>query len=127
MMKLDIAGIHYEMDDDIKKYVNKKIGRLDRYVPRGASRSLHGEVKLMEDPKGDSKYTCEVVLHFTNAELAAKESTLNMYAAVDIVEAKLKNQLRKHKEKHRSHKSDRKGLLARFRRRADAEFRASQN
>jgi ribosome-associated translation inhibitor RaiA len=33
-------------------------------------------------------------------EFATKETTMNIFAAVDIVEAKLKNNLRKYKETH---------------------------
>jgi ribosome-associated translation inhibitor RaiA len=34
-----------------------------------------------------------------NENIAIHESTVNMFAAVDIVETKLKNQLKKYKEK----------------------------
>ncbi len=39
-------------------------------------------------------------MHVPGARITAVESTINMFAAVDIVETKLKNQLKKHKEKH---------------------------
>lgn len=125
-----ISGIHYDVNDKMEKYVRNKIGRLDRYMPRTGRRSVRAEVRLTEDKGNRSdKYQAEVVLHIKNGNLTAKEATLNMYAAVDIVEQKLKNQLRKHKEKHFDHRKrkDRKSTFARLRRLADRDFRGRQN
>jgi len=127
---IDIAGIHYDVSDKMKKYVISKIGRLDRFMPRSTRRSVRAEVKLIEDTgKKNDKYTAEVVIHMPNSsQLTASESTLNMYAAIDIVEAKLKNQIRKHKDKHMLHRHiNRKNVFDRLRRRADRDWWGRQN
>lgn len=126
--QIDIAGIRYEITDKMKKYVENKVGRLDRYMPRRARKSVRAEVKLTES-KGtkNEKYTAEIVLHLPSGQVTASDSTLNMYAAVDIVEAKIKNQLRKHKTRHQNHRNDRKGILERFRRLADQDYWGRQN
>ena len=80
-----------------------------------------------EKSKKKDRQVAEVILHLPGTTLTAKEATLNMYAAIDIVEAKLKNQLKKYKEKHDSHRADRKGVLQRFRKIADRDHRGSQN
>lgn len=99
--KIDIAGIHTEITDDVKKYVTKKIANLDKYVPKHSRESIHAEVKLMQAKSSDKKqYTCEVILHLPKENVTAKESTLNIFAAIDIVERKLKAQLLKYKELH---------------------------
>ena len=120
---IEISGIHYEVDEKLKKYTANKIGRLDRYMPVKARRNARVEIKLSETQgKKNDKYTAEVVLHLPKGQLTASESTLNMYAAVDIVEAKLKNQLRKLKEKHLKHRRiDRKGIFNRLRGRFERE------
>ena len=101
MIKLDITGVHADLDKDIKKYVGKKIGKLDRYLTRQVSKSVHAEVKLKEAMRKTRKEcTAEVVLHLPKETITVKETTVNMFAAVDIVEAKLKNQLKKYKETH---------------------------
>lgn len=125
--KIEIAGIHYKVEDDIKKYVERKVGKLDRYMPKSARESAHAEVKLFEETKGRDKYSAEIILHFKNGNLTAKDSTQNMFAAVDIVEAKIRNQLKKHHDKHLDHTSDRKGLLRKLRNLADRDFRGRQN
>lgn len=125
---ISISGIRYEVSDKMDRYVRSKIGRLDRYMPRNARRSVRAEVRLSEDKANkNDKYQVEATLHIKDGLLTAKEATLNMYAAIDIVEAKLKSQLRKHKERHMDHRRDRKGVLRRLRRLADRDFRGSQN
>ena len=116
-MKLEIDGTHNLGNRDIVKYINKKFGALDKYVPRHARKTAHAEVKIRElKVKGKKECMCEVVLHLPGENLAAKESTMNMFAAVDIVEEKIKSQLRKYKDKHKnSHHSPIKRLLRRIR------------
>lgn len=105
IQKLEISGVHAVLDDDLKKYVTKKIGRLDLYMSRHTRASAHAEVKLKEAKlKQRKQATCEVIMHLPHDTLMTKETTLNMYAAVDIVEAKLKNQLKKYKETHESNR-----------------------
>ncbi|MDB5163534.1 MAG: hypothetical protein JWS12_151 [Candidatus Saccharibacteria bacterium] len=115
--RLEISGLHIKVDDDLKKYVTKKIGKLDTYLPRRARASAHAEVKLSEQMIKTKKLcSCEVVLRLPHDTLTTKETTVNMFAAVDIVEAKLKNQIKKYKETHSSLKLHRR-ILGRIRRR----------
>lgn len=96
---IDITGIHTDLDKDVTKYALKKIGKLDSYMPRHARKSARAEVRITES-KGQKKRetTCEVTLYVPNTQIAAKEQTVNTFAAIDIVEEKLKSQLRKYKE-----------------------------
>lgn len=121
MIKTEIHPIHFEADRATKKYAKRKLGNLDRYMNRKAASSARIEVKLIGAKKGATKYRCEAMLHIGGVQLTADESTDNMNASIDLVEAKLKNQLRRHKEKHSHHKADRKGVLRRFRRMADRD------
>jgi len=103
MTKMEIAGVNYKVNDDIKKYVEKKLGRMDRFVPKQARESAHMEVKLKEgNAKNKSRqYSCEVVIFLPQKAIRVEdEPTINMFAAVDIVETMLKNRLKKYKEKH---------------------------
>lgn len=126
---IEITASGLELNEDIKKYVDKKIGRLDRFLSKHARKTVHAQVKLkQEHSKKKDRLMAEVVLHVPGETMTAKESTLNIYAAIDIVEAKLKNQLKKYKDKNESNKrADRKGALSRLRKLADRDFRGSQN
>ena len=113
---IDITGVKYDLDATTKKYVLKKIGRLDRYLPRHARKSVTADVKLRQiDKPNGNKYEAEVILHVPDKTLTAKDSTVNMLAAVDIVEAKVVAQLHKYKETTIPHVG-RRGMLSRFKR-----------
>lgn len=117
--KIEISGVHMKLDDDLKKYVTKKIGHLDLYMSLHARKSAHAEVKLKESKaKNKQERTCEVVLHLPHEVITVQETTINMYAAVDVVETKLKNRLKKYKETHNSEKFHRR-ILARFKHRPE--------
>jgi putative sigma-54 modulation protein len=112
---MEVSGVHTTVDEDLRKYVTKKLGRMDRYLPRKARDSAHIEVQLKESKAKDKKQcTCEVVLHLPQENIMIKETTLNMFAAVDIVETKLKNQIKKYKEKHSTSRVPRR-LLTKIR------------
>lgn len=99
--KMEIAGVHMEIEPKLHKYVTKKMGAMDKYLPRHARLSAYLEVFLKEQKiKTNSQYTCEVVLSLPQDVIRISETTMNIYAAVDIVETKLKNQIRKYKDAH---------------------------
>ena len=114
---VDITGVgSYKPDDSTKKYITKKIGTLDRLAPRHARKTLRAEVKIDEVNRDNgNKYEVEVLLFVPDRTIAAKDSTMNVLAAVDIVEAKLAAQLRKYKTETVPH-IGRRGLLSRFKR-----------
>ena len=117
LQKLEINGVHGAADDKMRAYVVKKIGRLDRYVSRHSRASAHAEVHLKQsNSKDKNRYSCEVTMFLPKQTIVVKEKALNMYAAVDIAEAKLKQQLKKYKDLHGSGKLHRR-LMGRFRRR----------
>lgn len=125
--RIEIVGKQLTITEDMKKYVEKKIGKLDKLMAKNARESVHAEVILHEEKTGANKFMCEVVLHMPHETIAVKESTINIFAAIDIVEKKLINRLKKSHDKAVDHKSDRKGILRKFRAKADKEFRARQN
>ena len=101
IQNFDIHFIHASSDDNLKKYITKKLGHLDRYLSRHAQTSAHAEVILKESKAKDGRdCTCEVTLHLPGEVINVSETNLNMYSAVDIVELKLRQQMRKYKAMH---------------------------
>lgn len=102
MMKCEVASRNFEVDDKMRAYVEDKIGGLDKYVPRQARATANCSVTLEDDPSGreDNRYVCEAIVKVPGATLVSREGTVNIYAAVDIVEAKLRSQLATYKNKH---------------------------
>lgn len=114
--KFEITAQKTTLTPELQKYINKKIGKLDRFLPRYARQSAHAEVHLKESKAKDKKRCqCEVNLHLPHEVFSVKESTINMFAAVDIVEAKLKNHIKKYKDKHLAKRLHRR-IIARIRR-----------
>lgn len=113
---IDITGVRYTPDEITKRYVRKKIGALDRYLSRHARKTAQVEVKLKQvDRAHGNKYECDVIMYVPDQTLTAKDTTLNMLAAVDIVEEKLRTQLKKYHDAHTDHKG-KHNLLGRFKR-----------
>ncbi len=109
-----ITALKYEVDDATRRYVLKKIGNLDRYLPRHARKSAVAEVKLRQVNRDHgNKYEAEVILTVPDRVMTAVDSTINMLAAVDIVEAKMIAQTRRYKQESLPH-IGRRRLLSRF-------------
>lgn len=118
LQKFEVQGVHTTVDDKLRAYVNRKIGGLDRYLSKHTRVSAHAEVHLKETKaKSHDNCRCEVVLYLPHQTIIVKEKALNMYAAVDIVEVKLKQQIQKYKDLHGNGKTKRH-LFARFRRKS---------
>ncbi len=115
--KFELKGVHIDLDDNTTKYVNKKIGQLDKYLPRKLREAAHAEVTLGEVNTKDSNHcSCEVTLYLPKETINVKESTVNTFAAIDIVETKLKNRIMKYKGLHHNSKLKMK-VISKFKRR----------
>lgn len=111
---ISITGDKYTVDQATRKYIIRKIGRLDRYIPRHARKTASAEIILREVNRAHgNKYEAEVIMQIPGKKLTAKDSTVNMLAAIDIVEAKLATQLHKYKTVMKNHRN-RRGMLARL-------------
>lgn len=102
MIKCELKGRNYDLDEKLKGYIEEKIGGLEKYLPRQVRETASCVVVIEDDPSGreDNRYVCEVVLTVRGVQLVSREGTVNAYAAVDIVEAKLRSQLATYKEKY---------------------------
>lgn len=114
---INITGVRYTPDEATKRYVRKKIGSLDRYLSRHTRKSATVDIKLKEVNRAHgNKYECDVIMYLPEQTITAKDSTMNMLAAVDIVEEKLRSQLKKYHDVRRDHRG-RHDLLGRLKRR----------
>lgn len=117
IQKLEINGVHAKVDEKLHKYVIKKIGKLDQYMSSHSRESAHAEVKLKEEKiKARIQHTCEVILFLPKDVITSKNTAPTMLAAIDNVEAKLKNQLKKHKETHEGRSRLHRRVIRRLRR-----------
>ncbi len=99
MENIEITGVRYTPDEPTKKYVVKKIGALKRFLPRHARRTFSASVVLKQvDRANGNKYECDAKVVVPGKVINATDSTMNIMAVIDLVEAKLSDQLRKYKE-----------------------------
>lgn len=101
MMEYTIVARKLEVDRELTSYVERKIAKLDRYFPRH-HRPVGVKVELQRDDGAtpDRRYTASARIAVQGPDIYAETSTMNPHSAVDILEAKLKEQIRKYKAKH---------------------------
>lgn len=102
---LHISSIHAEVTTDIKEYVEKKIGGLEKFVPKRARESVQANIKLKQDKRG---YECEVIIALPKATITAHSKSPEALASIDQVEATLRNQLQHYKSTHMVYKMKRR-------------------
>jgi len=108
--KIEVTGHGYKVDESLKKYVEKRIGKLDRYLPRGSKKDVVVKVIVAEIGKNKGeKYEISAAMDIPGGKVvAAKDECSNIFAGVDLVEAKLTGQIRRYKlemQPHRQKKS----------------------
>lgn len=111
---LHINGIHTEITEDTRQYVQKKIGGLQKFIPASARESSRLEVKLKEANSSNKLcFECDVIIRLPHSTVVTHESSRSLIAAIDQAEANLKNQLKRYKNQHHSIHFKRR-LMARF-------------
>ena len=96
---IEISGVKSDINEATKRYVQRRVAKLDRYLPRHARKSVAADVKLRQINQAyGNKYEAEIILTVPDKKILAKDTTSNMMAAIDIVEAKIIAQLHKYKE-----------------------------
>jgi putative sigma-54 modulation protein len=97
-MDLTITGKNLEINDTIRKHVEKKIGRLDRYLPN----IIDGRVELTVDEgaraAGD-RQIAQVTLRTKKVILRAEEASSDIFASIDAVFEKMQRQVDRYKGK----------------------------
>jgi putative sigma-54 modulation protein len=95
-MKVDIQSIHFDADQKLLDFINKKIEKVGTYYED--IRSIDVYLRLEKDAEKDNK-TVEVKINLNHNPIFAKEHSSTFEAATDMVLDKLVAQVKKHKEK----------------------------
>lgn len=107
--KIEVSGNDYKIDEPLKKYIEKRIGKLDRYLPRGKKKDVVCKVVVTEIGKTkDEKFEVSVAMEIPGGKvIAARDECSNVFAGVDLVEAKLMGQIRRYKLEVQPHRQKR--------------------
>jgi len=94
-MRYSIRGENIEVTPALREYVEKKVGRLEKYFDDlSPSTEAHVTLSVLKD-----EHTIEVTIPMPGVILRAEDTHTDMYAATDLVVEKLERQIRKHKTK----------------------------
>ena len=109
--KIDISGSNYKIGESFQKYTTKHLGKLDRYLPRGSKKDVVLKVVVTEiNKEHNNKYEISAAMEIPGGKvIAAKDECSNIFAGIDIIEAKLMGQIRRFKLEVTPHLS-KKGL-----------------
>ncbi len=94
-MHYNIRGENIEVTPAIREYVEKKVGKLERYFDTTPVADVNVKLQLINS----SESSIEVTIPMPRLLLRGEETNADMYAAIDVVVEKLERQIRKHKTK----------------------------
>ena len=94
-MKIKVQSIHFDADQKLVTYVQKKMDKLETFYDR----LVDGEVFLRLNNEGAENKTVEIKLNVPGTQLFAKEQARTFEAATEQATEALRNQLTKFKSK----------------------------
>ncbi len=95
MLRYNVRGENIEVTEAIRNYVEKKVGKLERYFDNAPEETAHVNLKVYSDKTAK----VEVTIPLPYLVLRAEETSPDLYASVDLVVDKLERQIRKFKTK----------------------------
>jgi putative sigma-54 modulation protein len=93
-MNYNIRGENIEVTPALRDYVEKKVGKLERYFDTTPVADVNVKMQVL-----NSQHIIEVTIPMPQLLLRGEETHVDMYAAIDKVIEKLERQIRKHKTK----------------------------
>ena len=96
-MQLSITGKNLEITESLSEYVEKKIGRLDRYLPNIIDARVELSVKNTRAAK--DRQIAQITLHTKQTILRAEEASADMFVSIDAVLEKMQRQINRYKGK----------------------------
>lgn len=89
-MNINVRGKHIEVTDALREYVEKRVGKLEKYFD-----NLEDiQVTLLVEK---DRHRVEVTAPISGMILRGEEETTDMYSSIDLVVEKLEKQINKYK------------------------------
>jgi len=96
-MQLTVHGKNMEVTDALRKYAEKKIGKVKRYFDDIIE--VQVVLSLQDNKSTGNKQVAEATIFAEGAVIRGEEATSDMYASIDSVAEKVERQIKKHKER----------------------------
>ena len=91
-MELHVKGKNLEVDESIRSYAERKLGKLERRVHETTRVEL--ELAVEKNPAIADSQVAEATVHLKGRTLRAREAAADMKAAIDELADKLVRQIR---------------------------------
>jgi len=101
-MQLTVHGRNVEVTDWIRGYVEKKVVRLERYLPQ--IKELRTELTQRDTRSADDRYTAQITVWAGSQIFRAEESTSDIFASIDATIDKMSKQVRRFKGRRHDNK-----------------------
>jgi ribosomal subunit interface protein len=96
-MNITIRSEDFTLTPELTAYIHQKLSKLQYPAPFNAITTNTLTFTLVESlGQKHNKYTCRAEFTMNNSNIVVEEASLNMYASIDIVIARLKTLLTLH-------------------------------
>lgn len=124
-MKVEIFGRDFEINDRLQDYVEKKAGKLDRYLSSAESVRVDlTHAKNARDPQ--HRFAAQITLEGRGVVLRAEERTDDIRTAFDSSINKIQRQIARYKGKHYRGKGDGSSLSEEAMQDVDAAYQEEE-
>ena len=94
-MEMIIHGRNVDVTDRLEEYVDKKVGKMERYLP--SANEARVELAHNESRAAADRYTAQITIWSNGQILRAEESTNDIFASIDASADKMYRQIRRFK------------------------------
>jgi putative sigma-54 modulation protein len=96
-MQMIVKGRNINVTDPLREYAVEKVSKVTRYFDRIIKTEI--EMSVEKNPKIQDNQVVEVTIHSSWPLIRAKESSSDMYQAIDLVTDKLERRIKQMKAK----------------------------
>ena len=97
-MQIIVTSKNVELSDWLKSYVEKKVGKLDRYLP--SIDEARVELSVFKTKSVGDSQVVQLTLRANGAILRSEERSADMQSSIDAVMDKITRQIERYKGKH---------------------------
>jgi putative sigma-54 modulation protein len=106
-MRIEVKGRNLSVSEDMREYVVKRFGKVDKQVSELAE--LEVELSVERNPANPDHQVAEVTLHLKGVTLRAKDASRDMKHSINLISDELAVQVKRHRVKRRRRRVLRSG------------------
>jgi len=94
-MQIQVTFRHVEPSEAVKEYARDKVGKIQKYIDGPVEANVTLSVEK-------HRHECDVVVLFSGFKIHSRETTGDLFSAIDLVMDKLEKQVKRYREKLKS-------------------------